>query len=116
MTPRKILFLIAHPPHRGALPFEMLDELLISAVFEQAVSVLFVHDGIFQLLDSGETFGNVARGLRALPTYDVNDVFVDGSALQRRGVSEASLAVPVRVLTRSAIRKLIASQDVVVPD
>lgn len=113
---RKFLFVIAHPPHRGALAFEMLDELLVGAVFEQTVSVLFVHDGIFQLVDSGESHNNIARGFRALPTYDVHDVFVDGSALRRRGMSAASLAVPVRILTRSGIRTLIASQDVVVPD
>ena len=81
MKPRRILFVISHPPHRGALAFEMLDELLVGAVFEQQVSVLFIDEGVFQLFDSGETSGNVARGYRALPTYDVNDVFVDaGSA------------------------------------
>ncbi len=113
---RKILFVIAHPPHRGALAFEMLDELLVGAVFEQKVSVLFMHDGVFQLVDSGDTRGNVARGFRALPTYDVNDVFVDGRALRHRGLLVESLAIPVRTLTRGGIRKLIASHDVVVPD
>lgn len=113
---RKILFLVAHPPHRGALAFEMLDELLVGAVFEQKISVLFVDDGVFQLVDSGETHGNVARGFRALATYDVDDIFVDGSALRRRGLTVASLSVPARTLTRAGIRKLIASHDVVVPD
>ncbi len=83
--------MISHPPHRGALAFEMLDELLVGAVFEQKVSVLFIDDGVFQLIDSGETQTNVARGYRALPTYDVNDVFVDGSALKQRGLAADSL-------------------------
>ena len=113
---RKILFLVAHPPHRGALAFEMLDELLVGAVFEQKISVLFIDDGVFQLIDGGEPHGNVARGFRALPTYDVDDIFVDVSALRRRGLSAAALSVPARTLTRAGIRKLIASHDVVVPD
>ena len=116
MTPRSILFVIAHPPHRGALAVEMLDELLVGAVFEQKVSVLFIDEGVLQLIDSGEMQGNVARGYRALPTYDVSDVFVDAAALRRRGLSAESLAIPARVVTRGAIRKLIANHDVIVPD
>jgi tRNA 2-thiouridine synthesizing protein C len=116
MTARRILFVIAHPPHRGALAFEMLDELLVGAVFEQKVSVLFIGDGVFQLIDSGRVEGNVARGYRALSTYDVNDVFVDDSALRRRGMSAESLAIPVRIVARAAVRKLVAAHDVVIPD
>jgi tRNA 2-thiouridine synthesizing protein C len=116
MTPRRILFVIAHGPHRGALPFEMLDELLVGAVFEQIVSVLFIGDGVYQLIDSGETDRNVARGFRALPTYDVDAIFVERAALKRRGLAEDALTLPVRALTNGAMRRLIAAHDVVVPD
>lgn len=116
MTPRRILFVISHAPQRGALALEMLDELLVGAVFEQKVSALFIDEGVFQLIDSGETQGNVARGYRALPTYDVSDVFVDGDSLKQRGLAVDSLAIPVRALTRGDVRKLVAGQDVVVPD
>jgi tRNA 2-thiouridine synthesizing protein C len=116
MTPRRFLFIVSHAPHRGALANELLDELLVVAVFEQKVSVLFTDDGVFQLVDNSQTQANTARGYRALPTYDVTDVFVDGSALKQRGLTPDLLAIPARVLTRAAIRKLIANQDVVVPD
>jgi len=116
MTPRRFLFVVSHAPHRGALATELLDELLVGAVFEQKISVLFTDDGVFQLIDSGQARGNAARGYLALQTYDITDVFVDGHALKQRGLTEDLLAVPVRVLTRGAIRKLVAGQDVVVPD
>jgi tRNA 2-thiouridine synthesizing protein C len=116
MKPRRILFVISHPPHRGALAFEMLDELLVGAVFEQQVSVLFIDEGVFQLIDSDETSGGVARGYRALPTYDVNDVFVDAGSLKQRGLAVDSFGIPVRALSRAAVRKLVANHDVVVPD
>ena len=38
MTPRRLLFVISHAPHRGALASELLDELLVGAVFEQKVA------------------------------------------------------------------------------
>lgn len=116
MTPRRFLFVVAHTPHRGALATELLDELLVGAVFEQKVSVLFIDDGVFQLIDNGQTQANAARGYRALPTYDITGVFVDGSALKQRGLTPGLLAIPARALSRAAIRKLIANQDVVVPD
>jgi tRNA 2-thiouridine synthesizing protein C len=115
MNARRLLFLIRHPPHRGALPFETLDELLVGAVFDQQISVLFVGDGVFQLVDSGQTTGNVARGFRALPTYDVHDVYVDKSSLRQRGLTTDALVLPVRALTRGRVGALIAAQDVVIP-
>jgi tRNA 2-thiouridine synthesizing protein C len=116
MTPRRFLFVVSHAPHRGALATELLDELLVGAVFEQRVSVLFTDDGVFQLIDNGQAQANAARGYRALPTYDITNVFVDQAALKQRGLSVESLAIPVRALTRGDIRKLVADQDVVVPD
>ena len=108
MTRRRILFIVAHPPQRGALPRELLDALLVGAVFEQQISVLFLDEGVYQLLD--------ARGFGALPAYDVDDVFADKATLGRLGLGATNLAVPVRGLTRTGIRKLVASQDVVIAD
>lgn len=118
MTPRRILFLVAHAPQRGALAYELLDALLVGAVFDQRVSVLFVGDGIYQLFDRGERKGerNVTHGYRALPTYDVKDVYVDKTSLRDRGLDAEPLVLPVRLLTRRGVRELIATQDVVVPD
>ena len=111
---RRILFLVSHAPRRGALGAELLDELLIGAAFEQRVSLLFVGDGVYQLADG--TSGSSARGLRALPTYDVTDVFVERAAVKARNLDAERFVIPARSLARPAIRRLIAMQDVVVPD
>jgi tRNA 2-thiouridine synthesizing protein C len=116
MTTRRILFVIAHPPQRGALPRELLDALLVGAVFDQNISVLFVADGVYQLVDTAQTQGNIARGFSALPTYDVDAVYVDGAAMRRRGLSAAGFTLPARSLTRGGIRELLAAQDVVIGD
>jgi tRNA 2-thiouridine synthesizing protein C len=108
MNRRRILFIVAHPPHRGALPRELLDALLVGAVFEQHISVLFTGDGVYQLLD-GRAFG-------ALPTYEISDVFADKATLRRLCLEDTKLAVSARSLTRAGIRKLLASQDVVISD
>lgn len=116
MTPRRILFIVAHPPQRGALPRELLDALLVGAVFEQHISVLFIDAGVYQLFDAAPEEGTIARGFGALPAYDVDAVFVDKAALRRFGLIAANLVLPARSLTRAGVRKLLASQDVVIND
>jgi tRNA 2-thiouridine synthesizing protein C len=114
--PRRILFLISHAPRRGALAAEMLDELLIGAAFEQAVSVLFIGDGAYQIVEGDDPAGGSVRTYRALPTYDVHDVFVERAALKPRGLEPDRFVIGARPLARPAIRRLVAAQDVVVSD
>ncbi len=116
MTSRRILFLVTHPPNRGALALETLDEVLVGAAFEQQVSMLFIGDGVYQLLHIDAPLDNAVRGYRALPTYDVKDIYVERSAMQQRGLTRNALALPTVSLTRRGIRALIASHDVVIPD
>jgi tRNA 2-thiouridine synthesizing protein C len=116
MTPRRILFLVAHPPRRGALALETLDELLVGAAFDQKISVLFLGDGVYQLVEGGDTLDSIARSYRALPTYDIDDLYVDKTAIARRRLSIEELVLPTRPLTRRGIQALVAAHDVVVPD
>jgi tRNA 2-thiouridine synthesizing protein C len=116
MTARNLLFLISHPPQRGALARELLDAVLVAGVFEQRVTLLFVGDGAYQLLDSGGRDGNIARNYRALPSYDIDAVYVDRAALRERGLDGAQLVLPVRSIGRAAIRRLLAAQDAVIND
>jgi tRNA 2-thiouridine synthesizing protein C len=116
MNPRRILYLISHPPGRGALAREMLDALLVGAVFDQRVSVLFADDGIYQLLGGAAPESSIARSFAALPTYDVSAVYVVEEDLVQRGLTLAALSVPVRALARADVRTLIAAQEVVMND
>lgn len=113
---RRILFVVSHAPQRGALSAELLDELLIAAAFEQEVSVLFVGDGAYQLVAGDDAPSGTARGYRALPTYEVENVFVELAALKPRELTPDRFVIAARPLARPAVRRLIATQDVVVPD
>jgi tRNA 2-thiouridine synthesizing protein C len=116
MNPRRMLFVVAHSPRRGALALETLDALLVGAAFDQKVSVLFVGDGVYQLVDVPPANDSQTRGYRALPTYDVDGVYVDRTALRQRGLSAAAFMIPVQELTRRRIQLLVAAHDVVIPD
>ena len=116
MKRRRMLYLISQPPGRGALAREMLDALLVGAVFDQEVSVLFVDDGIYQLLGDAQSSHAIARSFTALPTYDVSSIYVASDSLTRRHIKRDALIIAAKPLTRAGVRKLIAAQEVVLND
>ena len=50
MNAKRILFLLRSPPYAGPATYESLESLLVAAVFDQLVSVLFIDDGVYQLV------------------------------------------------------------------
>jgi tRNA 2-thiouridine synthesizing protein C len=115
---RRILFIMRQAPYGTAVAHEVLDAALVAGVFELAVTVLFIDDGVYQLLrdQHGETLGSrdAARALTALPTYDVERLYASRDALAERGLDAADLVLPVELLDRAAIAALLAEQDVVI--
>ena len=104
-------------PYGSIYALESLEVVLISAAFNQDVSVVFMDDGVFQLKQGQDTqdvgMKNFSATFRALETYDVDQLFVERESLQKRGLSEHQLVVPVQVLSASTLSELIDQQDVV---
>ena len=108
---KRVLYLIRQPPSVAAK--ETIDLVLVSGVFEQAVSVLFLDDGVYQLVGLGER----QSPLKALPTYGVEAIHVAAHSLVERGIDVAEVvALPVSVADRQAVRALLAAHDVIVTD
>ncbi|MEQ9003473.1 MAG: sulfurtransferase complex subunit TusC [Pseudomonadales bacterium] len=120
MAPRRILFLLRQPPYATSHALEALEAVLVAGVFDQAVSVLFADDGVWQLLrdQDGDAVGmrTVGRVATALPRYDVNDIYVCGESLRRLGLSPDDLVLPVTLLDGAGQQALIAGQHAVVSD
>ena len=109
---KRVLYLIRRPP--GVAADETTDMMLVSGVFEQPTSVLFMDDGVYQLLG----LKGRKSSLKALPTYEVSEVYAAGSSLASRGIAPAGIGAPLRVevLDEAAVRDLLGRHDVVVPD
>ena len=106
---KRVLYLIRRPP--GVAADETTDLMLVSGVFEQRVSVLFMDDGVYQLvgLDTRQS------SLKALPTYEVSDLYAATASIAARGIETPS-ALDVELLDEDAVRNLIAAHEIVVPD
>ena len=107
---KSVLYIIRQSP--GALADETTDLMLVSGVFEQPTSVLFLDEGVWQLVGLDERQSSV----KALPTYDVEALHVAVASLESRGLRVEDIALPVRPADSAAVRRIIAAHDVVVTD
>ena len=114
---KKFMFVNRTAPYGTVYALESLEVVLISAAFEQDVSLVFIEDGVYQLKKGQQTKGietkNFSPTYRALEGYDVEKLYVDRESLAARGLSEDDLLVDVTVLAAEELGKLMDEQDVV---
>ena len=90
-TVKKFLFLNRKAPYGTIYALESLEVVLISAAFEQDVSMAFVDDGVYQLLKGQKTDGvgmkNFSPTYSALGDYDITRLYVEKESLEERGLT-----------------------------
>ena len=115
---KKFMFVNRKAPYGTIYALEGLEVVLISAAFDQDVSLAFLDDGVFQLMKGQHTKAidvkNFSPTYRALEGYDIEKLFVEKESMEARGLSEENLIVPVEVLSREEMGKLMEEQDVVI--
>jgi len=115
MNVRKILFLQRQPA--GPAAREALDAILVAGVFEQAVSVLFKDDGVWQIARNPAAMdGEMAEAIESLADYDITALYACRDSLASRTLTEEDLLVPIRALSIGEQAVLIGEQDAVVND
>jgi tRNA 2-thiouridine synthesizing protein C len=116
-TIKKFMFVNRTAPYGTVYALESLEVVLISAAFDQDVSLVFLGDGVWQLKKGQQTKGietkNFSPTYRALEGYDVEKLYVEQESLAARGLSEEDLIVDVTVLSSAELGKLMEEQDVV---
>jgi len=116
-TIKKFMFVNRKAPYGTVYALESLEVVLISAAFDQDVSLAFLDDGVYQLKKGQQTKGietkNFSPTYRALDGYDIEKLYVEQEALQARGLTEEDLLVDVTVLSRKEMGALMEQQDVV---
>jgi len=94
-TVKKFLYVNRKAPHGSIYALESLEVVLIGAAFDQDVSLAFVDDGVYQLLQNQDTSGigvkNFSPTYKALGDYDINKIYVEKESLELRGLSKDNL-------------------------
>ena len=115
---KKFMYVNRKAPYGTVYALEGLEVVLITAAFDQDVSMVFIDDGVFQIKKDQETSGinmkNFSPTYRALEGYEVEKVYAEKESLVARGMDEDDLVIPVEILTASEIAELMDAQDVIV--
>ena len=115
---KKFMYVNRKAPYGTIYALEGLEVVLISAAFDQDVSLAFLDDGVYQLVKGQQTKAlevkNFSPTYRALEGYDVEKLYVEREALEARGIKEDQLLVPVQVVSAREMAELMEQQDVIV--
>lgn len=131
MTTKKFLFVNRKAPYGTIYALESLEVVLISAAFEQDVSLAFIDDGVYQITKGQNSKGigmkNFSPTYRALGDYDITKLYVEAESLAERGLTVDDLMPLVYedaeddyaekssiiVVNRDQMAAMMAAQDVV---
>ncbi|KPK40252.1 MAG: sulfur oxidoreductase [Gammaproteobacteria bacterium SG8_47] len=92
---KKFLYINRKAPYGTIYALESLEVVLIGAAFEQDVSLAFLDDGVYQLVQGQDTSGigmkNFSPTYSALGDYDVKTIYVEKESLEARGLTKDDL-------------------------
>jgi tRNA 2-thiouridine synthesizing protein C len=114
---KRFLYVNRKAPHGTIYALEVLEMILISAMFEQDVHVAFLDDGVFQLrknqTPAALEMKDFSKTYRALEGYGVENIFLEKESMDERGLSLDDFVIPAAVLDRKQMAELMDSMDVV---
>jgi tRNA 2-thiouridine synthesizing protein C len=127
---KKFLFFNRKAPYGTIYAWDSLEVVLISAAFEQDVSLAFMDDGVYQLVKGQDTKGigmkNFSPTYAALGDYEITKIYVEKESLEERGLTLDDLQHlvwedededyaekdSIRLVSRAELADVMAEQDV----
>ncbi len=92
-----------------------LDTVLAIAAFDQPVDILFLGEGVLQLIcgQDGKAIDSktIEKQIASLPLYDVETLYADEDALERFSLTAQDMPPQVSAVDKETIRELIAAHD-----
>lgn len=95
---------------------ETLDLALALSTFNHTVQLLFIDNGVLQLLKQQPSIcyrKDFVAVFKALSMYDIKNVYVDGSSLIQRGLTKNDLAIDVILVNKQQIITLMNTANIV---
>jgi tRNA 2-thiouridine synthesizing protein C len=115
---KSLLIISRQAPWSGPGPREALDIALAGGAFDLPLGMLFLDDGVFQLLGEQQPTQlqqkNLGANLQALPMFGVDELYVSSADLNARGLSASPLALPAQALSDTELAALVDRYDQVI--
>lgn len=101
----QLTYLFRSAPHSSTSGREGVDALLAASAYCEDISVIFMGDGVFQLLHGQDTSDILCKDyspmLKLFDLYDIEQVYVCKSSLIERGIAQADLVIDAKVIDPS---------------
>ena len=128
---KKFMYVNRKSPYGTIYALESLEVVLISAAFDQDVSLTFTDDGVYQLMKNQKTEGigmkNFSSTYSALGDYEIKKIYIDKESLDERGLSLSDLQElvwedededyaeknSIHLVSREELANIMNEQDVV---
>jgi tRNA 2-thiouridine synthesizing protein C len=116
---KSLLIISRQPPWSGPGAREALDIVLAGGAFDLPIGLLFLDDGVLQLLPEQKAAQvqqkDLTANLKALSLFGVEDIFACGDSLTERGISSVGLNVDtLQLLQTSEVPMIIDRYDQVI--
>jgi len=126
---KSFLFVNRKAPYGTIYALEILETILISAAFEQTVSVVFIDDGVFQIKKGHDTADLGMKNFS--PTYGIIEmekedaeededvdyvwrIIVEKESMETRGLTPDDFKIDVEVLSSEELAAVMEEHDVVI--
>ncbi|ROV61335.1 sulfurtransferase complex subunit TusC [Vibrio ponticus] len=104
----QLTYLFRSAPHSSSAGREGVDALLAASAYCEDISVLFIGDGVYQLLQGQQPSQILTKDyapmLKLFDLYDIEQVYVCEKSLAERGLAQADLVIDVEHLDSDAIQ------------
>ena len=114
---KTIAILNTQAPFSSAAGKEALDAALIFGSYEQATSLFFLGDGVFQVIgdQKASTIGikDYLKTFSALEFYDIENIYVCQQSLVERNLSENFHISNIQVLSNEAFSQRLHQHNVI---
>lgn len=113
---KKLLVISRRAPYGTSLAREALDVTLAASVYDQDIGMLFMDDGVFQLIKNQNseeiTQKNLSATLSALSLYGVDNIYAHKDSLEDRDLKINELIWDdIKILTSEDVKNLLDQQD-----
>lgn len=115
---KSMLIICNKAPWSGISVKETLDLALAGGAFDLPISLLFLGDGVFQLIGNQQPKKleqkDITANLQALPLFGIEHFFVSQDCLALRGLSTEHFILPVELLSETQLNTFLTDYDIVV--
>ncbi len=115
---KSLLLVSRQAPWSGLAAREALDLVLAGGAFDLPLGMLFLDDGVFQLLATQQPAAlqqkDVGANLQALPLFGIEALYVSRRSLQERGLLDQPLRIAAEPLDDPELSRLFARYDQVI--